>query len=112
MHELTVAQNIIELVKESVPEKDYSRIKEISINAGLLSNISTESLLFCFNSIKEKTGFPSAELLVEQIPVSIRCHECSRITTGFDYIFNCNCGSGNIEVLSGHELNLSRIILE
>jgi hydrogenase nickel incorporation protein HypA/HybF len=113
MHELTIAQNIIELISETVPEEEQSRIKIVNINAGLLSNISPDSLLFCFNSIKEKTRFNSAELSIDTIPISIECRDCGEKTTENDFIFKCkSCASGNIEVLSGYELNISGVILE
>jgi hydrogenase nickel incorporation protein HypA/HybF len=113
MHELTIAKNIIELIEESVSETDQMKIKTINITTGLLSNICRESLLFCFNSIKEKTRFGSAELSIESIPITIKCRDCNEMTVENNYIFNCKtCSSVNIEVLSGYELNLSGIILE
>jgi hydrogenase nickel incorporation protein HypA/HybF len=113
MHELSVALNIAGIIKENVPETDLNRISLIRIDIGILSNISPDSLLFCFNSMKENEGFSSAALEINNLPLNIKCRNCETVSEENDFIFICKlCGSNDIEVIGGDELSLNSIIID
>jgi hydrogenase nickel incorporation protein HypA/HybF len=112
MHELSIAVNLAEIINDTVPENDLPFIDIIKIDVGLLSNVFPDSLLFSFNSVKEKTHFNSAKLIINKVPLSVKCRNCASISTGDDFIFLCNtCSSADIEVIGGNELRLSEITL-
>jgi hydrogenase nickel incorporation protein HypA/HybF len=109
---MSVALNIADIIKESVPERDLPRILTVRIDIGLLSNISDESLLSCFNSVKENTLYHTAELVIKKLPLSIKCNSCGKISEKEELFFRCSyCSSDKIEVIGGNELNFSEIII-
>jgi hydrogenase nickel incorporation protein HypA/HybF len=113
MHEMSIALNIAEIIKETVSESDQNKISSVKIDMGILSNISSESLLFCFNSLKENELFSSASLEINKLPISIRCKHCEALSVENDFIFSCRiCSSNDIEVTGGDELSLNSIIID
>jgi len=112
MHETTVAANIIDIVRNSIPSGDLAKIAAIRLKVGLLANVMKDSLLFSFNSLKENTPFPSAILEINEMPLIIKCLDCEKENTGNDFIFCCPaCRSTHIEVTGGDELSISEIII-
>jgi hydrogenase nickel incorporation protein HypA/HybF len=80
---------------------------------GKLSAIVTESLRFCFDLVVKDTPLEGAELAVEEMPVVARCKECQTQWTVTEPVFTCkNCRSGNIDILSGRELDIKSIEIE
>lgn len=112
MHELSIAQNIIQIVNSSVEQDKHRLVDKINLKVGLLSNILIESLKFSYNSIIENTHLKNSRLEIEVLPIRISCNDCSEITTTNDFIFSCpNCKSSAINVIGGDEMVISSIHL-
>jgi hydrogenase nickel incorporation protein HypA/HybF len=112
MHELGIAQNILEIVQQAVPEEQASAVKRIRIRAGQLSGIVPDSLQFCFSVIVRETKMKDAELEIEQIPTLSRCKDCQHQFKMEDLAFICpSCKSTNLELISGKELEVVDIEL-
>jgi hydrogenase nickel incorporation protein HypA/HybF len=112
MHELGIAQNILEIVQQSVPENLAKSVRQIRIRVGQLSGIVPDSLDFCFNAIINDTDMQQAKLAIEQIPTLSQCKKCAHRFEIEDWIFSCPvCQSVNIELISGKELEIVDIQL-
>lgn len=112
MHELSIAEEIISIVRRYLPKENKTNVKTIRVKIGKLSNILPESLLFCFNASIEGTELMDAKLEMKSIPVTIHCSGCGKTLELEDYSSTClTCGSSNIKVLSGDELQLEEIEL-
>ncbi len=113
MHELSIAQNIIQIVNSSVDKDKLGFVEKIYLKIGLLSNVLTESLNFSYTSVVENTPLKNSRLVIELIPIKIRCNDCNEINTTNDFIFSCpNCKSPEIKVISGDEIIISSIHLK
>ena len=111
MHEMGIALQIIEIATESIPaEHAGARVERIYLEVGKLAAIVPDSLRFCFDIASEKTPLQGAELVIEEIPVVAKCRDCSHQWTIEQPAFSCTaCNSGNIELLSGRELDIRSI---
>ncbi len=113
MHELSIAQNIFQIVNCSVEKDKLDLVDKIYLKIGLLSNVLTESLNFSYTSVIENTPLKNSRLYIEIIPIKIRCNNCNVINTSNDFIFNCpDCKSLEINVISGDEMIISSIHLK
>ncbi|MCJ7553508.1 MAG: hydrogenase maturation nickel metallochaperone HypA [Ignavibacteriaceae bacterium] len=113
MHELSIAQNIIRIINSSVEKEKLGLADKIYLKVGRLSNILTESLLFCFNSAIENTPLQNSELAIEIVPIKIQCNDCNQISATDDFIFTCpSCNGSSITVIGGDELVISSIHLK
>lgn len=111
MHEMGIAMQIIEIAVSSIPDElKNARIKKVNLKIGKLSAVVPSSLRFCFEIAAKDTCLSGAELDIEEIPVKVRCRECSKEWTIHDPVFKCiECGSGSMDILSGRELDITSI---
>ena len=112
MHELGIAQNILEIVQQAVPEGQSAAVRVIRVRVGPLSGVVPDSLEFCFQAIVHETEMQGARLAIEQLPAAINCRKCSYRFETNDLEFYCqSCGSSDLEFLSGKELEVVDIEL-
>jgi hydrogenase nickel incorporation protein HypA/HybF len=111
MHEMGIALQIIDIAAASVPlELRSARIARVNLKIGKLAAVVPDSLRFCFEIASKDTALAGAELAIEELPVAARCKDCSESWTLEGPAFNCRaCGGGNLEILSGRELDIVSI---
>ncbi len=113
MHEMSVAQNILDIIGESVAQSEKARIRSVRLRIGQMSGIVRDSLEFCFHVITEGTPYEGAVLDIEEPPTSAKCNTCGK-TSALEYgMFICpSCESRDISILSGTELQVVSLELE
>ena len=113
MHELSIAQAIIESLEEEQRTRGFHRITRVEIRLGEFSNIVPESLLFCFDASKTGTIASDAELHLTIMPLQGTCTDCKQpVELKEDYFLCPHCGSFQVAILSGEELDLVSIDVE
>lgn len=112
MHELSVAQSIVEIVNNHLPKDDRCSVKSVRLKVGELAGVIPESLSFCFTAITQGTPLQGANVDIERVPFTITCEEC-RATSPTEYgSVQCPaCGSVKTKVASGTELQVIEIEL-
>jgi len=110
MHELSIAQNIVEIIQEHVPISGLPLVKNVKLKIGELAGVVPDSLEFCFDVITEQTPMRNAVLVVEHVPFVIECRKCGRVSTNDVGTFLClACGSDETRMVSGNELMVMAI---
>ena len=113
MHELGIAQNILEIVQQSVTDNQAPAVRLIRLRVGQLSGVVPDSLEFCFKAIVSDTSMRQASLAIEQMPTVFRCKKCGYRFQVNDLEYLCReCKSPDLEILSGRELDIIEIELE
>jgi hydrogenase nickel incorporation protein HypA/HybF len=112
MHELGIAQNILEIVRQAVPKEQTAAVRSIRLRVGPLSGVVPDSLEFCFQAIVNETEMQKASLAIEQLPAILSCKKCAYRFQTKDLEFFCqSCGSSELELVSGKELEVVEIDL-
>jgi hydrogenase nickel incorporation protein HypA/HybF len=112
MHELSIAQEILSIVKASLPAPN-SKVISIKLKIGHLSGVLVDSLKFSFEAITSQTEFENSQLDIMEVPVKIKCNNCSKVSIISEPIFVCpECDSFNVELLEGRELEIVEIEIE
>ena len=112
MHELGIAQSILEIVQQSVPEEEKTAVRKVRIRVGQLSGVVPDSLDFCFRVVAGEMNMPQAVLDIEQLPTISRCRDCQQSFNVEEFVFVCpSCKSANLEIISGKELEIVDIQL-
>ena len=107
MHEMSIAQSLIDIIKEEMTRHDASVLRSIRLHIGQLSAIVPQSLSFCFEVITSGTELEGAKLIMEVIPLRAMCRECKQAFEIKDYAFECpHCGSPDIKTISGQEMSI------
>ena len=113
MHELSIAQSIVEMVQQHVPPSNWDHVVAVRLKVGTLSGVVPDSLEFSFQAITSDTPFRHARLEIETIPFRVQCNACQATTVSEGGFAACSqCGSIETKVLSGSELHISEIELE
>lgn len=113
MHEMSVAQNIVDIVRQYVPDGQAARVAAVRVRVGSLSGIVTDSLDFCFSAIVADTPLGRARLDIERITAACECQDCGARFEPEYLIFLCPmCGGGRARLTSGHELQVEAVELD
>jgi hydrogenase nickel incorporation protein HypA/HybF len=112
MHELSLATDIIEIVKSSVPPAELHEIESIRIEIGDFAGVVCDSLVFSFMAITQGTELEGAELDIVHRPFLIKCNHCGMESTNEFGLCICTpCGSTDTVLISGSELKVKEVKL-
>lgn len=113
MHELGVAQEILALVRQHVPEGQAQLVRGIHVRVGEFGGVVPESLEFCFGAVVAGTPWAGAVLDIERVPARAHCADCGE-TFGLSVPrFRCPACSGqSVAMVSGRELQVSHVDLD
>jgi len=108
MHELSIAQNLLDIVSEQCLKKGFTEIESVNIRIGKASGIMPDALTFAFNAIKTDTIANKATLNVLEVPVTGVCSNCKlEFIVEEEYILSCPlCESSSFVITSGRELDI------
>ena len=113
MHEMGIVQGILAASFDAANEADATRITEIRISVGELTEIVEFALQFAFESLTPGTLAEGATLSVNHIGARSRCGDCG---TEFEHgrfeVICPQCGSFLVELLSGRELTIDSIEID
>lgn len=109
MHELSIAEGILDALKEQVEGK----ITSIKLKIGEMSGVVPSALEFSFEIASKGTMAEGATLNIEHIPLTARCNDCSETFRIKDYCFECiKCGGSNFKIIGGRELLIEEVEVE
>jgi hydrogenase nickel incorporation protein HypA/HybF len=112
MHELSIAQSIVEIVEQYVPPENQHSVRNIRLRVGELAGVVPESLEFCYSAIVAESSLQHSKLVIDWFPYTVRCSFCEAISRSTMGIVQCpNCESYQTVVMSGTELNVAEIEL-
>ena len=111
MHELSIVQNVMQIVLENLKEKEYETILEINLKVGEFSGVVSEALQFSFEAIKEDTEFSACSLNIDIIPFLAECQECKKqYNIESEFFLICpSCNSQEYKIVSGRELYVDSV---
>jgi hydrogenase nickel incorporation protein HypA/HybF len=113
LHELSVATQIVGIVKRVMEEHSATRVGEVTVDVGTLSCIDGSSLEFCFEAITKGTDMEGARLKIEEITPKAKCRTCNREYDVRRDDFRCRfCGSEDFDVLVGSEISIRQVEVE
>ena len=107
MHELSIAQNVIEIITEEAQKANATTITEVEIDIGLVSGIVPDALTFAMDSLIKNTFLEKAKIIYNIIEGKGRCNNCSHeFTIDGLYAMCPECNSFSFEVVQGKELKI------
>jgi hydrogenase nickel incorporation protein HypA/HybF len=106
MHELAIAESVIETITLRMGEQ---QIRRVSLVVGKLSGVSVDSLSFCFELAAAGTTLADATLNIGEPAGRGRCLGCGAEWELDDFILLCPCGSTDLQILEGQELQIESV---
>ena len=110
MHELSIAEAALDIVRQSVPAG--AELKVVHLRAGPLRGIEPEAMQWAWSAATRDSEFDGAELRIEILPWTLRCADCGRTFIGDDMFAPCECGSETTGPDGGDELLIVSLEVE
>lgn len=108
MHELSIAESILDIAATEAATHRAAAVTAIKIRLGDFTGVVREALEFAFEIARQGTIAASATLEIERVPLRTRCPACE-MPGASGYCFICErCGTP-LEILSGREMQLESI---
>src|SRR5947199_2290729 len=114
MHELSIAQSIVDVVETRATEYNAARVKGVRLKIGEASGIVTDSLTFCFEMLASlDPTLAGAQLLIDTVPHRARCRHCDTEFSVINFVAQCpTCKEWSSEIVSGTELQILEMEIE
>ena len=113
MHELSLAQGLVEQLEQTAEAEQAIRIERITVVVGKYSGVERDAFEFAFPFAAEGTRSEKAELVIEELPVTIECRQCNAVSNPEPTLLVCrNCGSNDVELKGGREFLVKSVELE
>jgi hydrogenase nickel incorporation protein HypA/HybF len=113
MHELAIANSILEAARAEAVRRPGARLLRVGVRVGELSGVEPEALSFSFEALVSGSDLEPLALEIETCPRRQRCPECGRVFRVVDYEVACpDCGAADTRCISGDELEMVYLELE
>jgi hydrogenase nickel incorporation protein HypA/HybF len=101
VHELSITQSIVDAVCERAAGRP---VLSVRVQVGALTAVVP--MRFCFGVVVEGTVAEGARLDIDLRPAATHCRTCGADTEITDSIVLCRCGSADVDVVTGRELQI------
>ena len=113
MHELALCQALMNQVVNIAAERYARSVVSIVVGMGPLSGVEAQLLKHAYPVASAGTVAEGAELVIESLPVRIKCTQCGNESDALPNKLVCKaCGDWRTTLISGDELMLMRVELE
>ncbi len=113
MHELSIAQALIDQVGAAAKAQGATRVLSIRVVVGALSGVDPEALRMVFPLASEETLLAGSALEVESVAASVRCKACGDVSVpDAPFVYCAACGSHEVEIEAGRELYIRSAEIE
>ena len=111
MHEVSIAQSLLDLAEGYCRENNYKAINSLKVSIGTLSGVMPDALQFAFTVMKKGTMADNAGLIIDEIPVGGTCRECKKdFSVESQFVIECPlCKGTNFVITRGREMHISEM---
>ncbi|WP_462271058.1 hydrogenase maturation nickel metallochaperone HypA/HybF [Desulfobacter sp.] len=113
MHEMGIAQQLVTIALDAIPDDiENPRVEKLNLRIGKLAAVVEHSLSFCLAVITRDTPLEGVELIIDEVPVCLRCESCNHEWQAEIPAFGCPaCNNGQVTMISGREIEITSIEL-
>ncbi|MBU6950268.1 hydrogenase maturation nickel metallochaperone HypA [Hahella sp. HN01] len=113
MHELSIMENVVQLIEDSAAKEGFQRAVKIVLEIGELSHVETSAMDFCFSAVAKGTVVENATLEYLSIPGAGQCPHCRQATPLHQLYDPCvHCGKFGVQVTAGMEVRVRGVEVE
>lgn len=113
MHEMALAESILNIVEETARNQGAARVTELRLEIGELANVEIEALQFGLEVTLRGSLADGAQVEILTIPGQGQCLECGaivRLPTLYDPCLQC--GGYPVRPTGGQEMRVKDILVE
>lgn len=107
MHEVSLAESILNIARRQAPGDVV--VRSVELRAGPLRGIEPNAMQWAWKAVTSGTTWDKVELLIDYLPWTLQCPDCSRLWQAEDELEPCRCGSDGAYPVGGDELTVVSI---
>lgn len=113
MHEMSLAEGILQLVEETAGREQAQRVKTVVLEIGQLASVEAAALEFCFMAVAAAGPAHGARLVIVNVPGAGECLACG-LAVPMDSLFGIcpGCGSHRLQPTAGTGMRVREIEIE
>ena len=113
MHELSIAQSIVEIVEEEALKNDVNVVTEVEVEVGTLSGIEPDALEFAWEVASVEGIAKGSRMIIRKVQARGRCSDCSEEFDVENFFEACpKCKNPWFDVIQGREMKIIAIVAE
>jgi hydrogenase nickel incorporation protein HypA/HybF len=113
MHELSLAESVLQIIEESARSQPFSRVRSVTLEIGQLAAVEPDALRFCFDSVTGGTLADGARLEIIETAGAGRCAECGKVVAMPEPYGLCpDCGSPRLQIVAGDKMRVRDLQVE
>ena len=110
MHELSITQNVLNIVVEHAQRAEAQKVTAINLVIGELTGFVDDSIQIYFDMLSPETIAAGAKLVIRRVPAQIRCRACGEVFALQGQKWVCpKCSAVGGEILRGREFLVESI---
>ena len=113
MHEMSLAEGMLQLIEENARTQGFGRVTEVHLDIGKLSNVEVEAMKFCFDAVVAGSLAEGARLVISQSPGQGWCMDCAQTVEHQALYAPCPlCQGYQVQVTGGGEMQITSLEVE
>jgi hydrogenase nickel incorporation protein HypA/HybF len=113
MHEMSLAEGILQIAEDAASRQGFERVKEIRLEIGALAGVEQEALLFCLDAVLPGTLAEGARVVIEPLPGRGWCLGCGKEVEIAAYYDPCPlCGGYQVQATGGTEMRVKDLMVD
>ena len=103
MHEMSIAEGILDVALDTLRQHD----------ASVIHSVEPDSLLFCWEAVTKGTAAEGSSIEINTIPIEGKCLDCDKTFPVENYKFICPyCDSHFVQTIGGRELQVTSMDID
>ena len=112
MHELSLAESVLQIIEDEAQNQEFSQVKTVWLEIGLLACVQQESLRFYFEVVTQNTVAHQARLKIIEVAGQGWCDQCAcEVPLTIRYDPCPRCGQYGLQVIRGEEMRVKELEL-
>ena len=113
MHEMSIALNIIDIVREEALRAEAKSVNIIEVEIGSISGVEIPALEFAFETAVKDTPLEKTQFKIIHVQAIAQCKECNSTYPLSTFFEPCpTCSALKINIICGKELQIKSINVE
>lgn len=110
MHEMSLCENIREIIQEQAKENGFTRVTRVWLEVGPLSCVEPDALRFGFDVVMRGSVAQGAAVEIMTPIATAKCLACQQIVEIQQRYDPCpHCGMGPMNMIKGDALKISKL---
>jgi hydrogenase nickel incorporation protein HypA/HybF len=111
MHEMSIAEALLQNVLDAVSKSRVVRVQEVMLDVGKVRLVMPEALELAWTVVSDGTVAAGSKLRIKEIPIEAACRHCGRVFPADVDNYLCpGCGQADVEIVAGDDIMLTSVV--